>query len=242
MDSFHGTAISMIQFPMLDKPGIDRDSISINTDVANKKPGPLLPTEYSEVTPVALPRADLFSPVSVGQMKADSSVMPQSRETEDGWLSVMSEAVLKKEQLNPKDFASWAAYHANRHSAEVRPQSHIALMPLLVEPAHTAATIVHAMTIVTKATQHLHPCQTPGITMDQPLFCIAKEIQWAWLDIFGEDKFVVVMGGLHTEMNVMKLLGDILSGSGWTAILVQSEVTTSVRADAVLKGSHVTRS
>ena len=43
-------------------------------------------------------------------------------------------------------------------------------------------------------------------------------------------------------MNVMKLLGDILTGSGWTAILVQSEVTTAGRADAILKGSHVTRS
>ena len=28
-------------------------------------------------------------------------------------------------------------------------------------------------------------------------------------------------------MNVIKLIGDILTCSGWTAILVQSEVTTS---------------
>ena len=47
------------------------------------------------------------------------------------------------------------------------------------------------------------------------------------------------MGGLHIEMNVMKLLGDILTVSGWSAILVQSEVTLSGRADAILKGSHV---
>ena len=78
--------------------------------------------------------------------------------------------------------------------------------------------------------------------MDQPLFCIAKQIQWAWPDVFGEDKFVVVMGGLHIEMYIMKLLGDIVSGSGWTAVFVQSAVTTSGRADAILKGSHVTRS
>ena len=43
-------------------------------------------------------------------------------------------------------------------------------------------------------------------------------------------------------MNVLKLLGDFLSGSGWTAVLVQSEVTTSGRADDIMKGSHVTRS
>lgn len=78
--------------------------------------------------------------------------------------------------------------------------------------------------------------------MDQPLHSIAKQSQLTWPDSFGEDKFVVVMGGLHIEMNVMKLLGDILTGSRWATILVQSEVTTSGRADAILKGSHVTRS
>ena len=43
-------------------------------------------------------------------------------------------------------------------------------------------------------------------------------------------------------MNVIKLIGDILTGSGWTAILVQSEVTISGWAETILKRSHVTRS
>ena len=115
-------------------------------------------------------------------------------------------------------------------------------MPLFTEVAHSAAMMAHAMNLSAKAIQHLHPGQIPVITMDQPLYSIAKQIQWTWPDTFGEDKYVVVMWGLHIEMNVMKLLGDILTGSGWTAILVQSEVTTSGRADAILKGSHVTRS
>lgn len=65
------------------------------------------------------------------------------------------------------------------------------------------------------------------ITMDQSLFCIAKQIQWEWPDIFGEIRFVVVMGGLHIETNVMKLHKDFISGSGRTMILVQFEVTTA---------------
>ena len=52
----------------------------------------------------------------------------------------------------------------------------------------------------------------------------------------------LVIGGLHIEMNVMKLLGGILTGSGWTTNPVQSEVTTSGRPDTILKGCHVTRS
>jgi hypothetical protein len=82
MDSFHGTAISVLQFPTQDKPGTDRDAILINADIANKKTVSLLPAEYSEISPAALPRAEMFSPVSVGQIKAESTVMSTSRETE----------------------------------------------------------------------------------------------------------------------------------------------------------------
>ena len=77
--------------------------------------------------------------------------------------------------------------------------------------------------------------------MDQSLFSIPKQIKWIWPDTFLEDKFVFVMRGLHIEMNVMNFLGDILTGSGYTAILVQF-IVTSGRAEAILKGANVTRS
>ena len=49
-------------------------------------------------------------------------------------------------------------------------------------------------------------------------------------------------GGLHIEMVVLKMLGDLLEGSGWTGALVQAGITTSGLADAFLKAKHVTRS
>ena len=64
--------------------------------------------------------------------------------------------------------------------------------------------IAHTMKMSAKAIQHLHSGQIPVMT---------RQIQWTWPDTFWEDKFVVVMEGLHIEMNVMKLLGDILTGS-----------------------------
>ena len=45
------------------------------------------------------------------------------------------------------------------------------------------------------------------LTADQPLFALGKQIQWSKPDVFGEDKFVVMMGDLHIEMTVMKCLG-----------------------------------
>ena len=86
-------------------------------------------------------------------------------------------------------------------------------MPLFAETAHPAAMIVHLIRIVAKATELVHPGQIPVITMDQPLFCMAKQKQWTWPQMFGEDRFVI-MGGLRIEMNILKLLGELLSGSG----------------------------
>ena len=42
-------------------------------------------------------------------------------------------------------------------------------------------------------------------------------------------------------MNLLTLLGDWLSGSGWTTSLVQAGITTAGRAEGMLTGSHVTR-
>ena len=124
---------------------------------------------------MALPNTDLLVPVLVEQKKAESSVMLQSRATGDVWLSVISEDVLIK-GASWSNGLSWAAYHANRHPAEVRAQCHIARIPLFVEPAHTAATIVHVKNLVKKAIHSLHPGQISAITTDQQLFCIAKQI------------------------------------------------------------------
>ncbi len=39
-----------------------------------------------------------------------------------------------------------------------------------------------------------------AFTVDQPLFAIAKNIQWKWPLDYGEDKFLIMFGGLHIEM------------------------------------------
>ena len=48
------------------------------------------------------------------------------------------------------------------------------------------------------------------MTVDQPQFALAKEIQWVKSVIRGEDKLLVIMGDLHIKMMFMKCLGVIL--------------------------------
>ena len=45
------------------------------------------------------------------------------------------------------------------------------------------------------------------MNVDQPLYALAKDIQWSKPDALGEDKFLVMMGDLHIEMKFMKCLG-----------------------------------
>ena len=42
------------------------------------------------------------------------------------------------------------------------------------------------------------------------LYTIAKQIQWSWPDTYGEYHFVVIFSGLHIEMTILKVLGDLL--------------------------------
>ena len=63
----------------------------------------------------------------------------------------------------------------------------------------------------------------PIITCGQPLYAIAKQIQWNWPSTYGENHYVVMFGGLHFEMGALRLLGDLLEDSGWTGALTQAE-------------------
>lgn len=71
------------------------------------------------------------------------------------------------------------------------------------------------MKIVKDAITYINPGQTPIIGMDQPLYALAKQIQWEKADVYGEGGYIVMMGGLHIEM-----VGHWISNSGWDSALV----------------------
>ena len=96
------------------------------------------------------------------------------------------------------------------------------------------------MSLIKAATDYLNSGKNPVITLDQLPHAIAKSIQWDPATEFNEDHQCVFLGPLQKKL-VEKLLGDWLRDSGWMAMLINAEVTTSGRAEAILKGTHVTR-
>ena len=135
-----------------------------------------------------------------------------------------------KEDLNREDKITWSAYHAVRE-----------MLPLFYEKASTPAMIKHGMDVLKIAIKFLNPAQIKVMAVDLPLFALAKMVQWKWLDTHGEDKYVLMFGGFHSEMALQSTLGDLLEGSGWTTALVVAEIASSGVAESFLKTSHLTR-
>ena len=78
--------------------------------------------------------------------------------------------------------------------------------------------------------------------VDQPLFAIAKQIQWKFPNEYGEDNFVVWLGGLHLEKASFAMLGQLMTNTGWTELVsTVSNVFTSGRADSFLHCTRITQ-
>ena len=119
---------------------------------------------------------------------------------------------------------------------------HRSTPPLFHEKAATAAMIRHWMELVGKTTDFLIAGQIVVLVVDQPLYAIAKTIQWTFPEKFGEDIFVVLLGSLHIEMALWSTIGDMMQGAGWVEALVEAGVTKlEAAATALLKSSYVMR-
>ena len=130
---------------------------------------------------------------------------------------------------------SWSAFHASHLDLGSTKDTTVGiccLLPLFQEDAATVAMVRHSLDVIKKVVDITNKGQTPVVAVDQPLFAIAKKIQWKWSQVYGEDKFLVMFGGLHIELAAMKVLGDLLKDSGWTSALVQAGVATAGTADA----------
>jgi len=136
---------------------------------------------------------------------------------------------------------SWSAIFASSQTFVPKPPAIISLLPLFRDSAHSPAMFKHGIDIIERITNQVHPGQTPALTLDPPLYAIAKRIQWKWPEQYGEQKYVVLMGGLHIEMVMLKVIGEWLEGSGWTYVMTAANVTTEGRVHGRQKGSHTSR-
>ncbi|KAJ8387355.1 hypothetical protein AAFF_G00157320 [Aldrovandia affinis] len=136
---------------------------------------------------------------------------------------------------------TWSAHHASQKRGKPFEVSITSLLPLLRDQAHSVAAVKHVMDKIKEIVAFLNPGQVPVIAADQPIYAVAKQVQWHWPEIHGEDKFVIMFGGLHIEMAALKSIGTLLQDSGWTGALVEAGIASPGTADSFLTVSSITR-
>ena len=242
VDSLHGTSVSLTQHRKTEEEGQEQGVLVSGSKETppEKKTIPQLPVQYVAIMPVPCPGKEQTAPHLSGPCKPCSSTDTGNYETEYAWLRHVY-SVVETAPISDKDFISWAAYHASCKPSLHLPVADSFLLPLLLENAHSPALVKHVMGLIKSTVEYLNPTQKPVIAADQPLYALAKEIQWTWPDTHGEQKCVLMLGGLHIEMSAFKTLGDWLNGSGWTSLLTAAGIATSGVADSFLKASHLTR-
>ena len=201
-----------------------------------------LPEAYTEVAPVINPARHPQVSATTVNIQPDGSVFNHSFKDEVNWLKNSSNVICNQQTLKEEELVSWGAFHSSNLSSSPSASAISALLPLFPDQAKSIAMIRHAMDIIKLSLNHLNPGQVPVIALDQPLFAVAKEIQWNWSDLYGEKKFVVMFGGLYIEMAFLKVIGGWLEGSGWTTALADANVATPGTAESFFKAASVTRS
>ena len=237
--AFHGTGISLFQNRHMESDGIERENLKLEK-MPFDKPIPPLPDSYTNLTPVVLKKEEPTIPALNGSFSVDMRAVETALEEEKKWLTNIREIMTKDVQAI-KNPISCAAFHSAAQQDSDFGVTITSLLPLFPDDSKSVAMIRHSMDVIQRAVEFLNPGQVPVLTVDQPLFAIAKRIQWQWPDTYGEEKFVVLLGGLHIEMAALTTLGDFLKGSGWTNAITQADVAAAGMADSFLKAIHVKR-
>ena len=169
--SFHGTTISIFQFPSDINPGSSREPLvlSSNTDSQDNS----LPDSYRIVPAVNCNLESATVPeTTVCEIKDNLEVAKQE---ESEWFK-HSSLLIDKDSLGKGDCVAWSAFHASRQSDETIHAGISSLLPLFHEKAATVAMIKHGMTTIGHTISICNPGQIPVMVVDQPLFALAKQV------------------------------------------------------------------
>jgi len=236
--SFHGTAISLMQHA--DSPQVEANMPSFALPQGTGKRCMLLPEYYTSIEPVMLNSAEPTVPEMSGQLVVHNALLSKAIDEEHTWLQSVKTAVLSSGEAAAAD-VTWSVFHShNQPKITVNPAV-TAMLPLFRESSNSVAMIKHAMEVIAVAVNMINPGQTPVMACDQPLYAMAKVIQWNFPQLYGESQFVVMLGGLHIEMAALKAVGRLLTGSGWVETLTEAGLSTPGTAELFLTAAHVRR-
>ena len=233
-ESFHGSSVTVIQHPEVcaPVPTLQLEDMAWSRTVCSTLPDTYTCVPETGNVTYDIPIASINTCLSASDAKPLEQLFP--------WLNVVESAVCGETHCVNSSFA---AYHSTT-AAEEQTEPILCnntLLPLLPDRIQSPATTRHLMNIVIHITNTINKQQPAVITADQPVYAVAKALQWKYPDLYGEDRIVMMMGGLHIEMAIQNIIGKWLAGSGWTDIFLKAGVATAGRCESLLRSSHVKR-
>ena len=106
---------------------------------------------------------------------------------------------------------TWAGNFSQQQEIDsIRPQAEIGISPVFPNKITDTAVLAHIMRLCKKGTEFLNPGQIPVLGADQQVYTLLKQLQWRYPGEFGEVKFVIMLGSLHIEDKIYKMLGKLL--------------------------------
>ena len=138
--SFHGTCISIFQFPQLDDNGTYRAPLTFKN--LPEAPNYSLPDRNVTICNNGITKAIL-----------PSVKMPEKNSNQ-------------QEEFKNGEFIHWSAYLASLAPPVVNPPAILSVLPLFYEKASSISMVKHGMDNVKKITEYLNSGQIPIMTFD----------------------------------------------------------------------------
>ena len=161
--SFHGTGISLFQFPSSSVDGTQsRSPITLPPGKPDRNIH--LPESYTTVPAISVKTTEL-AVSKTAYTEAFSGNLQQA----------MAHALSTADkEVRITDVITWSSYHGSINRPPSFSPVISGLLPLFYENASSLAMVKHGMEMQRRATAHLNPGQIPVTAFGQPLFAIAK--------------------------------------------------------------------
>ena len=232
-----GTALSAPNHMSRENQGEQRAAIQLNF---SDKSVPELPNSYALIHPIELGNNPVFVPRSIiSQVRPSHSLVQGAKMNDELWMAHVN-SVLQHDTLPEDEVITWSVYNSRlMYDDSLKPPAVIGVLPLFPDKEASPSMIKHAMQLTMQGTEFLNPGQTGVIGADQPLYAIAKQLQWTFPESVGGDKLFMMLGALHIEDNIHQMTEKLLRDSGGTTVLAQ--VLPSGRAQSALIEHHIKR-
>ena len=200
-DEFHGTALRAPNH--LSRKKSRRAASCYSSQLLCDKSVPELPHSYALIHPVELGNNPVFVPRRIiSQERPYHTLMQGAKMNDELWMAHIN-SVLQHDTLPDDEVITWSVYNPRLMNDDLlKPPAVIGVLPLF---PNKASMIKHAMQLTMQGRSFLNPGQTGIIGADQPLYAIAKQLQWTFAETVGGDKLVMMLGALHIEDKIHQM-------------------------------------